>query len=146
MKNTTHVRANIDYKPSRWLRFYIAIGIVEALLTLFWVASGAWLDSQTGGDSAVGGSLVLGILFTGLFVLAAPFALFTLIGLPIHLLRQKPHGKWLAFGLIALIFCIMPVIFGAKIAHLYLIEIPGEDRTAEQRDKDAAQQLDEPHF
>jgi hypothetical protein len=83
-----------DQKPSKWRYFFLVIGILQAagislfLLVMLWAA-------QQAKSGVSGTEFIALILFITVVPAVAVISLINVIGLPIYMRKNKPHGKGL---------------------------------------------------
>lgn len=101
-------------RPSKPLLFYFSVAVFDAIVIISWLIIPFWI-SKTEGET-VGHELVFGLLIYALFIIATILSLFTLIGLPTYLVKNKQvaKGKWLAFSTLTLLICLVPVYLIAE--------------------------------
>lgn len=92
------IEKQATFKPTATLKFFIAIGVLQLLVITGAVITSLWLSTQSG-DTVVGGSVVFGVLFSLLFIIAALLSPITLIGVPIYLIRKNQPENGLHFRL-----------------------------------------------
>ena len=105
------IEKQATFKPTATLKFFIAIGVLQLLVITGAVITSLWLSTQSG-DTVVGGSVVFGVLFSLLFIIAALLSPITLIGVPIYLVRKKPTRKWFALSIATLVVSFLFLLQG----------------------------------
>lgn len=115
-KNTPPQQA---YKPAKLLIFYICMGAIQLSILLFGFGTFGWLSTQEG-DTLVGAGVIFGLLFALLFLIAAVTSIPVVIGLPIHLIRNKVRGKWLALSIATLLVSLL--FFAQGVYSIYSLQ------------------------
>ena len=123
-------------KPTKWRFLFIILGILQIVgIGLFFMIVTS-IGGQSGSEFivlALGLTLIPAIGFVGLV---------NLIGLPIYMLKRKPHGKGLVFSIISLLISLVLFSFGAFTLYQLRVAAPKQiqqlSRNSEQ--KFAAQQ------
>ncbi len=110
-------------KPSKWRYFFIVLGILQAIgVAIFFIVI-TWAIQQA--KAGVSGTEFIGLL---VFVTVVPavglIALINLIGLPIYMIRHKPHGEGMVFSVLSLIISVILALYGAYSVYQLLVVAP----------------------
>lgn len=112
-----------DQKPPKWRYFFIILGILQAIGVGIFFLVITWAIQQA--KAGVSGTEFTGLIVNVTLVPAVGLVAFVnLIGLPMYMLRHKPHGKGLALSVLSLSISVMLVIYGAYSVYQFRVAIP----------------------
>jgi Tfp pilus assembly protein PilE len=117
-------------KRSKWRFFFIFLGVLQAAgVGLFFFVM-MWAVAQA--KSGVSGTEFIAlILFMTLVPAVGVVALINLIGLPIYMIKRKPHGMGLILCIISLIISLILALYGAYTVYQMQVAVPQQSREAE---------------
>lgn len=107
-----------EQKPSKWRYFFIVLGVLQALGVAMFFGIMSSIAGQTGGE------FVALLLFVTLVPAVGLIALINLIGLPIYMRKNKPHGKGLVFSIISLVISVILALYGAYSVYQMRVAVP----------------------
>ncbi len=125
---------NSDKKPSKWRYVFIVLGILQLGGVGLFVGAMIWASIQAG-NGVSGTEFLALILFVTLVPAVGFVALLNFVGLPIYMLKQKPKGKGLVFGIISLVISALLMAYAGYTAFQMFVVFPSamNDRAAESR-------------
>jgi hypothetical protein len=129
-----------DQKPSKWLYFFIVLGVLQAIGVALFFFIIEWAIQQA--RAGVSGTEFIGLLVEVTLVPAVGLIAFiNLIGLPIYMRRHKPHGKGLVFSILSLSVSVILALYGAYSVYQLRVAVPKHVNELHQQTQARRQQF-----
>lgn len=105
-------------QPDKLLALYLYLGRVQFLFIVLYLLVLLWVGNLEG-DSAVGASLILGVVFWVLMPIFCILSLVTFVGVPLYILDYKPRARLLGWSLLAWATSLPLIYLGGKLIGIF---------------------------
>jgi len=137
----SHLEQFSNQKPSKWRYFFIVLGVLQALGVAIFLLIMFWAIQQA--KAGVSGTEFIGLfLFITLVPAVGIIAFINLIGLPIYMIKHKPHGKGLVFSIVSLIISALLALYGAYSVYQLRVATPNRINELNEQFEQKSQEED----